>query len=431
MIMLARLTEKNMEIFKGKNVVLLGDNPNRAYPLYRIFTDLNIKVVACYCDKINKNKLFKIFGIKHSYKKIIKPISEFENDCEKFENIIVQPIDVFVEFINNYKSKAFEIGVQVSDISGGEIMYSFYDNLILESYKNIFKVKWEIKRFQKSDYKKDRFFDNYYNKQKPKNPIFICSPAKTADHSLMFTFDYVNEKNNKKIEFCNLWHRSYRVRLIKEQNIFDNIKVIVGLRDPIAQNISFFSQILSASGINDDWINGMLINKQMPEIKNKINEYKNENNQNNIQFYWNECIDRYIYWNENIKHNNYHSIQNFVNEFGVNVLDITKYPFNKEKGYTVIKEGNIEIFVYQLEKLNSLVPELSEFVGVPITELVRGNDASDKWIVDSYKQAQKEIEITQEYFERCYNEPYVQHCYSQEDIEKFKDRWRPHIKNKS
>lgn len=103
------------------------------------------------------------------------------------------------------------------------------------------------------------------------------------------------------------------------------------------------------------------------------------------------------------------------------------YPFDKEKGYTIIKEGNIEVFVYQLEKLNDVFLELSDWVGVPFEKMVNANKAEDKWVGESYKQACKEIEITQEYFDRCYNEPYVKHFYSDEDIEKFKERWRSHI----
>ncbi len=112
-------------------------------------------------------------------------------------------------------------------------------------------------------------------------------------------------------------------------------------------------------------------------------------------------------------------------------MDITKYPFDQDKGFTVIKKDNVEVFVYQLEKLNDLIPELSSWLNVPFDKFINGNMATEKWSGDSYKRAQKEIEITQEYFDKCFDESYVKHCYSKADIEKFKARWRPHIKKET
>ncbi len=45
----------------------------------------------------------------------------------------------------------------------------------------------------------------------------------------------------------------------------------------------------------------------------------------------------------------------------------------------------------------------------------------------SGKKGQQELKFSQEFFDACYNDPYVQHCYSTADIEKFKDRWRKNI----
>lgn len=41
-----------------------------------------------------------------------------------------------------------------------------------------------------------------------------------------------------------------------------------------------------------------------------------------------------------------------------------------------------------------------------------------------------QIAITQESYDYCYEDLYVKHFYSDEDIEKFKEKWKAHIKNK-
>lgn len=230
-----------------------------------------------------------------------------------------------------------------------------------------------------------------------------------------------------------MWHTPSRFNKNIYNDLYEKVKVIIGIRNPISQNVSELYQKISSGNIYFDWILGELENKKANERKWFLQKFEKtiDANENIIEFLWENFIRRYVYSNIEFNENHALSIQKSIQEFSKYILDITKYPFNKEKGYTVIKEGNIEVFVYQLEKLNCLVPELSEWVGVTFSEIVRGNDASDKWISDSYKQAQKEIEITQEYFDRCYSEPYVQHCYSQEDIEKFKARGRTHIKKKS
>lgn len=114
--------------------------------------------------------------------------------------------------------------------------------------------------------------------------------------------------------------------------------------------------------------------------------------------------------------------------FNSNIINLYNHSFNTEQGYDIIKEGNIEVFVYQLEKLNDIAPQMSDWIGqTSFDEWINGNEASGKWINDFYKQAQKEIKFSQEFFDSCYNAEWVQHFYSQEDIEKFKERWRPHI----
>lgn len=233
--------------------------------------------------------------------------------------------------------------------------------------------------------------------------LILCSLPKTGNNSVSETF----LKNN--IEFIGLSHDCNRFDIYFRK--FSTIKVITAVREPIIQNLSGMYQEISASYQNP------VIQEIKANFKDRDDFFSDFNNINDL------------FKSVVIKKNDTGIIfNNFMESFAKNILNLSSYPFNKEKGYSIIKKGNIEIFVYQLEKMNSIVNEITEWIGqTRFDEWIKGNEASSKWIADSYNQAKNEIKITQEYFDKCYNDPWVQHFYSQEDIEKFKERWRPHI----
>lgn len=59
--------------------------------------------------------------------------------------------------------------------------------------------------------------------------------------------------------------------------------------------------------------------------------------------------------------------------------------------------------------MNTLVQELSDFAGIEIDKSVIDLQGVDNWCGESYKQAQKEIKISQKYFDKYFSEPYVYH----------------------
>ncbi len=210
--------------------------------------------------------------------------------------------------------------------------------------------------------------------------------------------------------------------------LFKKIRIITAVREPISQNVSTIYQFLSMCGSEYQPFLSVLMMVLKNIDKESLDEIKSImiNDGGDIQ----QIFDMFVDKNKNTKiyGTSRHAIQNFIPDFCENIIDITAYPFDKEKGYTIIKEDNIEIFVYQLEKLNNIIPELSAWVGVPFDSLEIDNVASSKWTGESYKQAQKEIRFSKEYFDRCYNEKYVKHFYSDSDIEKFKNKWKGNVK---
>lgn len=105
-------------------------------------------------------------------------------------------------------------------------------------------------------------------------------------------------------------------------------------------------------------------------------------------------------------------------------IDVMEYPFDKTKGYTIIKKGKIELLILTTERLNENRHVLEEFVGAEgfqLTDYNRGNSKVIKYIYESIK---KNLIIPESALDRYYKEDlFLQHFYSKEQIKKFREKW--------
>ncbi len=455
-ILLPFLTEEDLEVFRGKKVVILGCTPI-CLKIYDLFFFLKVDVLGVYENRRIEHKIYA-----HFYDIPSLSFGKLKKIAKK-ENLI------FVS--TNDKMKLTEkernvLGQEIFSYPPEMIIASFYGSFIFEKIKHSPQEYIKIEQKKEEERKKIRSFQlRIQHTWARENSIIICNPGKTADHTLNQTFNKINgsnlilkginvafpilytrckhkifldiankvtyaliNKKHKKINYTNIFHTP----VVFDENNYKNvkkIKIITAVREPISQNISGLFQRIGTGG--DSLSKQFVLDNFTPE-KNKIDNFYSEykeifiKNNSNVQTLFDTMLNNTVY-QENTSYN-FSIIQKFIPLFCENILDLLSHPFDQEKGYAIMKEGNIEVFVYQLEKLNSIVPELSAWVGVPFDKLEKSNVGEDKWIGDSYKQAQKHLKITQEYFDKCYNEPYVKHFYSPEDIEKFKERWRPHIR---
>ena len=111
-------------------------------------------------------------------------------------------------------------------------------------------------------------------------------------------------------------------------------------------------------------------------------------------------------------------------------IDIFQYPFDKEKGYTIIKKGTIEVFLYKTEKLDGLSDEINSFVGIDGISKVNDNVSGQKWYGLAYSQFRKEVQLPRKYVEHYYQgNAKMDYFYSQEEKEKFLDKWIGNIES--
>ncbi len=438
MIKISHLSKQDLSVFQGKKVLLYTTDKNPVM-LYRVFKHLGISVIGCYMEQVPSRKKAinnRIRGVVHIDKARLLKLVKQKDD------IIVQEIFSSEELNNNaLADKIAELGFRNSNIPVTELMTVFGGLVLSDCFK--IPLKYKCAQFrQKKDWDScttvewTAFRMTHMIPEKTA-PIIICSPPKTADFSINHTFETINAAMNietgaRKIDYINLWHNPHLInRTVCEEN-FGTLKILVGVREPISQNLSTVYQNVAggyyaSNCLQREWeVNSKSTKAELLEKYERLFcEHGND-----MQAYWDNDVKLYMSVSSTAegKMGAMGMIQFFVPMFQKYVLDILSYPFDQEKGYTIIKEGNTQIFIYQLEKLNHIIPAFSQWVGVPFDHLVKANVAEDKWVGESYKQAQKEIEISQKYFDRCFEEPYVKHFYSQADIEKFKARWRPNVK---
>lgn len=411
MIRISKIDDK-LDIYHKNTIYIWGAGKNGKY-IQKLMKSFEIYVEA-FVDNSVKVQGRHLNGIE-----VISPRELYER-YDKDNNIIVQ-------LGLNRKNEA-EV---IEEIAECRLEYILYE----EACKRLLDLKkkdalergnfadnqiWELKSF----------FDNimyesraYLTGNIDKDNLFMCMPPKTGNVTL------VNTLNSMNIRFCNLWHSPFEAANIREK-AFElwnqkKVKIIMAVREPVAQNLSMLFQAIGGPPFfimrKEFWQNGGDVQKIFDFFIDALGYNESSNTVIGLGEYEKQWLS--------LKCSDCFLIQQFIDVFRNNIVDIFKYPFDKEKGYSTICEDNMEIFVFQLEKLSSISKELGDWIGCD-EELVlkKGNIREHSWLQEAYKCTIDQLDISKQYFEKCFAEPYVEHFYSKQDINLFKEKWIGHVR---
>jgi len=187
-------------------------------------------------------------------------------------------------------------------------------------------------------------------------------------------------------------------RLVKENylNVIKGkkVKIITGVREPMARNYSMVFQAIKNWG-------------PYPLITNL-----NGNFEEAIINYLDYCSNSTWEWFDD-------EIKEIFN------IDVFNYPFNKEKGYCVIKEEHVEIFLYKLENSKVLGKALAEFLGLDKkVNMLVCHEAEKEEYRFIYKQLKRILCISEVILSKYYDNDKMRHFYGEEEILQFKNNWR-------
>lgn len=108
--------------------------------------------------------------------------------------------------------------------------------------------------------------------------------------------------------------------------------------------------------------------------------------------------------------------------FGV---DVYQHDFDREKGYQIIRQDNVELLLIKLEKLNDCEEVIGQFAGTENFKLIRTNDANDKLYRFAYEDLKRTIEIPQDILDFYYKDnPAMDHFYTAQEKERFYQKWK-------
>ena len=239
--------------------------------------------------------------------------------------------------------------------------------------------------------------------------ILVYQPGKVGSMTVCNTLSRAGMDSIHIHGICSVNGPDTVIAVMEEASAFfkkhirtEGCKIITLVRDPVARELSAFMQGFSYDMYTThNFDNGFcLATKASEHIVKKLDEN-----------------DEFIWFDRELKE--------------ATGIDIYQYPFDKEKGYVWIKEGNIEILVLTLEKLDENAGRegvLGEFVGKPGIKLQNANVGDKKQYKYLYEGLKKDIRIPARVLESQYkNNPLLDHFYTDEEKERFLQKWSRYV----
>lgn len=405
---------KNFQLIREKELLIWGA-AEKGFQIKNTLTHLGIEIEA-FCDS-------DIHKWGNSYDKI-PIISPYEFSKKYNRNTRVCIIScIFRE--NELLRLLEELGIDnISLISYWGIKNACIANGIVLEVQDNLPTYDKIWQYKKRNYIRERFgfsLDSLARLETyESNVVWGWQPGKVASTTIkkrlyqsgipclhMHTLNYPSHALGESLK--EIWTQKI------EEKLSQKIKIITSVREPLTRDYSAFWQPFKMertylmSVFNKDF------QKMYENYTNLIlNGYENTCNllQEATECVW---LDEFEWFDKEIKK--------------ILGIDIYEYPFNREKGYEIIQSKNIQIFIFKVEKLDNLMPELSSFLGKKIQSGENDNKATDASYWLAYNKLKNELKLPQEYVEHYYkNNPYMNHFYTKDEQELFLSKWKTHIK---
>ncbi len=392
--------DAELSIYKEKEVVIFGAS-STGKKVKEILEKNGIKIKAVI-DNDTKKVGKDFYGTK------IYSLSELQGVLSN--NYIVQIASVYER----------EIEKQLQEIHADYILYSEFDVRIQDLRRYLLSKKypklkqymyeslWDRVVFEQISRSESYLLNNAFNNMDTIN--ILIAPPKTGNNSLLASLvksggEFFSQGHTYSFISNNLQE------FIKERKI----NLVIGVRDIIAQHISlFFQDIGDYWDLDEYWINGGDVQKIFDIF------YMSEDEQLNCWYNYELLRDK----NKKKKLPYFFDLQ-FKTFWDI---DVYQLPFDTEKGYSIYRFGNLNIMIYQLEKMNLLEKEIGQFFQIKEFKLIKINDSQDKWYSSLYERTKRKLRLDGNYFEKCYSGKFMNHFYSSKDIAIFKEKWKKNVK---
>ncbi len=171
------------------------------------------------------------------------------------------------------------------------------------------------------------------------------------------------------------------------------LKVITLVREPVANNISMFFQVLY-----------QYLGQDVQPVACDTDEL--------IDVF----IERYMHsrpltWLD----------AEIKTHFGIDVFQL---PFPIERGYTTISQDNVSLLVLRCDLDDRAKGRaIADFIGLDKFEIVRSNVASDKNYAIPYSMFKQRIKLPPPLLDQMYDSKFARHFFSKEELDLFREQW--------
>lgn len=360
------------------------------------FVDNNKEKWGSYCCGIPVKSIDEMLSIwKENENLVIQITSECSDDIEK------QLLEMGIS--NQRMISYWEFEARILDLS--RYLYLRRDGVSIND--PVFTAELESYNGFRKGYTAKTILRN--NLCDVSENILVNSAPKTGNMSIILSLKQAGVS-------CYEGRQGYFTKILDLLPFKNNkLKMILGVREPFSQLLSMIFEMQSNFWDQPDyWENGGDVQKIFDcvldkEIRNKkVNEYydieKEFANQTRfVEKHFEEAV-------ENIFH-----------------IDVYNHSFDCEKGYTIIRHENIELFIYQLERLSQLDSVLGEFLNIDDFTICSDNVAAVKWYNKYYQDAKTNLKIDRDLFNEIYSDTYMKHFYSEKQINGFREKWEKNI----
>jgi hypothetical protein len=186
-----------------------------------------------------------------------------------------------------------------------------------------------------------------------------------------------------------------------------NWKFITLVRDPIARNVSEFFYSVDTTKVDPYILNFYeLFQSQSINLSDLFERFQTRFHPDSDEFLLP------LRWFED----EFNEVLNF---------DIYSHEFPRNRGYKIIKTNSSEILILKLEKLMSCYQEaFYEFLNIEDLRLITANYAAQKSYYPVYKEFIQHAKLSDDYINKMYNTKYMNHFYTETEIQDFKKKWQ-------
>jgi len=125
-----------------------------------------------------------------------------------------------------------------------------------------------------------------------------------------------------------------------------------------------------------------------------------------------------------LKHTGNSAIDWFQNELTPHTgIDVFAYPFDREGVSSRIQQGNIDLLLLKLERIDDSCDAISDFLGVEVDSIPKVNIAARKWYASLYDEFKTNFKADEDYLKLMYDSGYARHFYSDEELAHFRAKW--------